>query len=73
MMGNSGSCKICAVIHFPHTKNMSAAEVHHELCVVYVQNVMSEETVRKLCTILKHGQTNVHEEEQSGRPPVVSE
>jgi hypothetical protein len=41
------SCEICAAICFPHAKNMSAAKIHHELCVVYGQNVMSEGTVRQ--------------------------
>jgi hypothetical protein len=37
------TCEIQAVIHFIYTKNKSAAEIHHELCVVvYGQNVMSE-------------------------------
>jgi hypothetical protein len=36
------SCEIRFVIHFLHTKNMSAGEIHHELCAaVYGQN-MSE-------------------------------
>jgi hypothetical protein len=44
---NSVSYKICAVISFLHTKNMSDMEIHHELCaVVYSQNVMSKGTVR---------------------------
>jgi hypothetical protein len=30
------------IIHFPYAKTMSAAEIRHELCVVYRQNVMSE-------------------------------
>jgi hypothetical protein len=46
---NSTSCEIRAVICFLHTKNMSAAEVHHEVCVVYSQNVMSEGTARQWC------------------------
>jgi hypothetical protein len=34
---------ICAVICFLYAINMSAVEIHHELCVaVYSQNVMSE-------------------------------
>jgi hypothetical protein len=43
---NPGSCEIHAVICFLHAKNMSAAEIHCELCtVVYDQNVMNEGTV----------------------------
>jgi hypothetical protein len=43
---NPASCKIHAVIHFLHAKGLSAAEIHHELCAVYNQNVMHEGTVR---------------------------
>jgi hypothetical protein len=41
------SYEIRAVIHFPRTKNMSSEEIHCELCAVYCQNLMSEETVRQ--------------------------
>jgi hypothetical protein len=51
---------------------MSAAEIHHELCVAYGQNVMSVGTVRHRCKMFKDGQTDVHDEKQSGQPFVVS-
>jgi transposase len=34
---------------------------------------MSEGTVRQWCRMFKDGRTNVHEEERSGRPSVVSD
>jgi hypothetical protein len=46
-IGNPSTCKICAVICFLHTENMSAVEIYLELCVVYGQNVMSEGTIRQ--------------------------
>jgi hypothetical protein len=50
------SCKIHAVIRFLQARNMSAVEIHHELCtVVYSQNVMSEVTVRQWWTMSKDG------------------
>jgi hypothetical protein len=53
---NPTSCEILALIHFLHAKNMSAAEIHHELCVVvYGQNVMSEGTVRQYCRMFEDG------------------
>jgi hypothetical protein len=40
---NPTSSKICTVTRFFHAKDLSAAEIHCELCVVvYSQNVMSE-------------------------------
>jgi hypothetical protein len=42
---NPTSCEICIVIHFLHVKNMSGAEIYHELCMaVYGQNVMTEQS-----------------------------
>jgi hypothetical protein len=56
---NPASCKIRTVTHFLHAKNMSAAEIHHELCaVVYGQNG-SEGTVRQWCRMFKDGRTDV--------------
>jgi hypothetical protein len=39
----------------------------------YGQNVMSERTVRQWCRMFKDGQTDVHNEERSGWPSVVSD
>jgi hypothetical protein len=47
---NPASCEI----HSLHNKNMSAAEIHHELCAVYGQNVMSEGTIRQWCRTFKN-------------------
>jgi hypothetical protein len=60
---NPASCEIRAIIRFLHAKNLRAVEIHHELCMVYGQNGISEETVRQWCTKFKDGQTNVHNEE----------
>jgi transposase len=68
---NTTSCEIRTIICFLHTKNMSAAEIHCELCAAYGQNVMSEETVRQWCRMFEDGQTDVHDEERSGQPSVV--
>jgi hypothetical protein len=69
---NPTRCEIHAVIFFLHTKNMSTAEIHYELCSVYGQIIMSERTVRQWCRMFKVGRTNVDDGEQSGRPYVVS-
>jgi hypothetical protein len=56
---NPSSHEICAVIHFLHAKNMSAVEIHCELCVVvYGQNVMNEGTVRQWCRMFKDGRAD---------------
>jgi hypothetical protein len=45
-INNPASCEIHSVVHFLHTKNTIVWEIHLELCGVYGQNVMSEETLR---------------------------
>jgi hypothetical protein len=70
---NPTSCEICSVICFLQAKNLSAVEIYCELWVVYGQNVMSEGTVRQWCRLSKNGWINVHHEQQSGRPPAVSD
>jgi hypothetical protein len=72
-INNLASCEIRAVVRFLHAKNMSAAEIHRELCVVCCQNVMSEGTVRQWCRMFKDGRTDVLDEERSGRPSAVSD
>jgi hypothetical protein len=59
---NPASCEIRAVSPFLHVKNMSAAEIHRELCAVYNQNVMGEGTVRQWCRMFKDGPTDVCDE-----------
>jgi hypothetical protein len=41
VIDNPTSCEICAVIQFLHAGNMNAVEIHHGLCAVYNQSVMS--------------------------------
>jgi transposase len=72
-IANPARCEIRSVIRFLHSRNMSAAEIHRELCAVYGKNVMSEGTIRQWCRMFKDGWTYVHDEEQSGRPAVCSE
>jgi hypothetical protein len=71
---NPASCEISALSRFLHAKNISAAEICRELCAVCGQNIMNEGTVRQWCRMFKDGgRTNVHSEDQSGRPSVVSD
>jgi hypothetical protein len=42
VIDNLASSEIHTFIHFLHSNNMSAAEVLHELCMIYGKNIMSE-------------------------------
>jgi hypothetical protein len=57
------SCKIYGVIRFIHAKNMSADEIHPQICMVYGQNIMNVGTVRQWGRMFKDGRTNVYDEE----------
>jgi hypothetical protein len=39
---------ISYAVYFYHDENMSAAEINHEFCMAYSQNIMSERTVVKI-------------------------
>jgi hypothetical protein len=52
---------------------MSTAKIHHELCAVYSQTAVSEGTVGQWYRMFKDGRTNVHNEERSGWPSVLSD
>jgi hypothetical protein len=55
---NPSSCKIRTVTRFLRAKNMSATEIHCELCAVYDQNIRNEGTIGQWCRIFKDGRTN---------------
>jgi hypothetical protein len=55
VIDNPASCKIHAIVHFLFTKNINAAEIRLKFFVVYVQNVLSEGTVRQWCRMFRNG------------------
>ena len=70
---NPSSCEVRSVIRFLLVENHKPIEIHRQLCKVYGNGVMSEGGVRQWCIILKNGRTNVHDEERSGRPTIVTD
>ena len=59
------SCKVRAVIRFPHA-GQSAAEIHRLLCCAYGDNVMSDSCVREWCRKFRDGRTDMHDEGGQG-------
>lgn len=70
---NPTKCIACVVIRFLMAENLSAANIHRALCTLYGQNVKSEAVVRQWVRLFKNRRTNIHDEEKSGRPSVVSD
>jgi transposase len=62
----AASVEVRAVIHFFHTEGQSAAEIHHRLCRVYGDNVMSDSCVREWCRKFRDGRTDVHDKGGQG-------
>lgn len=71
-INNSTSYEIHALIRFLHARNMSAAEIHRELCLAYGWNVMSEETARQWCRMFRNEQKKFYSEERNGQPGICS-
>lgn len=59
------------MIRFLSARNLSAAEIHRQICEVYGDTVMSESKVRKWVRQFKDGRDNVHDEDRSGRPSLI--
>ncbi|KAJ4430695.1 hypothetical protein ANN_19286 [Periplaneta americana] len=68
----SANCEIRAVIRFLHAQKQSPAEIHRQLCNVYGPDIMSNSMVRRWCRQFTEGQTNVHDEDRSGRLSLVT-
>lgn len=61
------------MIRFLLVENHKPIEIHQQLCKVYGNQVMSEGGVQQWCIMFKNGRTNVHDEERSGRPTIVTD
>ncbi|GBM37810.1 hypothetical protein AVEN_84519-1 [Araneus ventricosus] len=70
---NPADCEIRSVIHFLNAKFVKTAKIHRQTSEEYEENIMSEGMVRKWVRAFKDGLTNVHDEERSGRPSVITE
>jgi len=66
-------CEIRSVIHFLNTRNVLPSEIHHQICQMYGDNMMSDGMVRKWVQMFNEGQENMHNEARSGRPSMVND
>jgi len=69
----AADCVILSVIRFLKARNVLPREIHHQICLVYGDNAMSDGTVRKWVRMFNEGRENVHDEARSGRPSLVSD
>jgi transposase len=64
-------CEVHSVI-FLNTNGERPAEIHKQTVAVY-GNVMNRQNVMKWCREFSEGRTDVHDEQRSGRPSLISE
>ena len=64
-------CAVRSVIRFLNAKGERPAEIHKQTVAVY-GNVMNLLNVTKWCSEFSEGRTDVHDEQRSGRPSLIS-
>jgi len=69
----AANCEIQSVIRFLNAMNVLPSEIHHQICQVYGDNVMSDGMVKKWVQMFNEGQENVHDEARSGRPSLMND
>jgi len=69
----AADCEIRSVIRFLNARNVLPSVIHHQICQVYGDNVMSDGMVRKCIRMFNEGRENVHDEARSGRPSLLND
>ena len=64
-------CEMRSVIQFLNARGECPAEIHKQIVAVY-GNVMNWQNVTKWCHEFSEGRTDVHNEQSSGRPSLIS-
>ena len=70
---SSAKCEIRSVIRYLVVKGKSSSEVFNEIKSVYGEGVMNRTSVFKWCREFKNGRTDVHDEQRSGRPSILTD
>jgi len=65
-------CEVRSFIWFLNTKVERPAEIHKQIIAAY-GNVMNRQNVTRWCCEFYEGRTDVHDEQRSGRPSLISE
>jgi len=64
--------EVRSVIQFLNAKGERPAEIHKQIIAVY-SNLMNRQNVTKWCHEFSEGRTDVHDEQRSGRPSLISD
>jgi len=69
----AANCEIRPVICYLNARNVLPSDIHHQICQVYGNNVMSDGMVRKWVWMFNEGQENMHDEAQTGCLSLVND
>jgi len=69
----AADCEIRSVIRFLNARNVLPSNIHHQICQVYGDNVMSDGMVRKCVRMFNERREKVHDEARNGRPSLVND
>jgi len=69
----AADCERRSVIRFLNARNVLPSEIHHHICQVYGDNVMSDGMVRKWVRMFNEGWENLQDEVRSGCPSLVND
>jgi len=72
LIQSPAKCEVHSVIRFLNAKGERPVETHKQIVAVYC-NVMNEQNVTKWCREFSEGRTDVHDEQGSGRPSLISD
>jgi transposase len=61
-----------SIIWFLNAKGERPAEIHKQMVAVY-GDIMNWQNVTKWCHEFSEGRTDVHDEQRSGRPSLISD
>ena len=65
-------CEVRSAIWFLNAEGERPVEIHKQIVAVY-GNVMNRQNVTKWCREFSEGRTDVHDEQRSGRPCLISD
>jgi len=72
LIQSPAKCEVCSVIRFLNAKGEHPAEFHKQIVAVY-GNVMNWQYVMKWCREFSKGRTDVHHEQRSVKPSLISD
>ena len=63
--------QVRSVIKVSHAQSIAPIEIHCQLCQVYGLNVVSKHMIHHWCRQFRTGRQRAHDEERSGRFPII--